>query len=205
MCNIMPRYLLDFAENITKKNYTVIFNLKCHCNNKYFSLYKNKETNEDIEKRKKWESLLKTYNGGGYSDNSGNIYLIKKNLFGFKIDEIKINKSDIPTPLTIVKAKCSQCGKEFIIFDNSKNGYDAFVDSIETKNTNIKNDLYQYKTIDNNFNITKIKITNDLPYEIFIKEFPNAVIDDFANAFSEISIYILKGNNYKCIFNEETR
>lgn len=44
-----------------------------------------------------------------------------------------------------------------------------------------------------------------MPYEIFIKEFPNAVIDDFANAFSEISIYILKGNNYKCIFNEETR
>lgn len=205
MYNILPRYLLDIANNIIKKKYSAIFNLKCTCDNEYFVLYRNKETDEEIIKRKKWETLLNKYNGGGYSDELGNVYLIKKNLFGVKSAEIKINKSEIPNPLTVVKAKCSKCGKEYIIFDNSKNGYDAVVDNLETKNSNKKNVQCQYKAINNKCKIIKVRIANDLLYEDFAKEFPGVTTESFANAFSEISIYLLENKRYRCIFNEETR
>lgn len=205
MFSIVPQYLLDFATNIKEKNNSAILNLKCQCNNEYFILFKNEETKEDKARRKKWEILLKKYNDGGYSDSSGNIYLIKKKLFGIKSEEIKINKSEISNTVSIIKAKCSKCGKEYVIFDNTKNGYDAVVDNIEIKNLNKNNVSYSYKAINTKDTIIKVKIINDLTYEEFVKEFPKYTIDNFKNAFSEISIYSLKDKRYKCVFNEETR
>lgn len=202
MYEILPQYLSSIATKITEtKNKKILFNINCICGGQNFFIFKNCETAEEITKKKNWESLIKGYNSG-YSDDKGNLYLTKK-IFGIKIKQIKINRSDVPQYNTIIKVKCSECGKEYIIYDSRENGYDAMVDSLE--NNKITDLPVQYiKFLDKEQSI-KIKITNDLAYQEFVDEFQNASLQDFSNAFSEISIYITNNNKRKCIFTAETR
>ena len=202
MYEILPQYLSSIATKITEtKNKKILFNINCICGGQNFFIFKNCETAEEITKKKNWENLIKGYNSG-YSDDKGNLYLTKK-IFGIKIKQIKINRSDVPQYNTIIKVKCSKCGKEYIIYDSRKNGYDAMVDSLE--NNKITDLPVQYiKFLDKEQSI-KIKITNDLAYQEFVDEFQNASLQDFSNAFSEISIFITNNNKRKCIFTAETR
>ena len=202
MYKILPQYFSNIATDIVERKKIIEFNLNCTCGNHTFFIFKNVETSEENIKRKKWESLVKKYNNGGYSDNEGNLYLTK-NLFGIKIKQIKINKSEIPKYITIFKAKRSNCGKEYIIFDSRINGYNALVDKLDGNKTN---DLpINYKKFLDKEKSIKIKITNELSLDEFVNEFQNNNIRDFSNAFSEISIYIDHNNKYKCIFTTETR
>ena len=202
MCTILPQYLADIATNIKLKNTTIIFNLNCTCGNQNFLIFKNEETIEDIKRKQKWEDLVKKYNGGGYSDCEGNLFLTKK-LFGLKTKQIKINKSEIPQYTTILKVKCSKCGKEYVIFDNRKNGYNAISEKLSDIKTN--DSSYSCKKFLDKEQTIKIKIINDLSYHEFIDEFKNASMKDFSNAFSEISVYIIQNRKNKCIFTTETR
>ena len=84
-----------------------------------------------------------------------------------------------------------------------KNGYDALVRE-KRKSTNEKRKI-SFKSLNQKENLVKIKIRNDISFSSFKKDFPNASAEDFSNAFSEISIYLLNKNKYQCVFNAETR
>ena len=202
MCKILPQYLSNIATNINLNKDTIIFNINCTCGNQSFFIFKNDETIDDIKKKQRWDDLIKKYDGGGYSDSDGNLFLTKK-LFGLKTKQIKINKSEIPQYTTILKVKCSKCGKEYMIFDSRSNGYNAISEKLSDNKTN--DSSFSYKKFLDKEQIIKIKIINDLSYHEFIDEFKNASMKDFSNAFSEISIYITHNNKNKCIFTTETR
>jgi len=202
---LLPNHLLSIAKNVKQKNSIVTFSLQCNCNCSNFILYQNNESHEECLKKSKWESLLKDFNGGGYSDKNGNLYLIKKNLFGIKTKELKINKSDIPKYLTIIKAKCICCLKEYIIFDNTKNGYDSIAEITDYANINNQDSSILYKAISKKATPIKIKIVNDMSFSSFIKEFPTLSKENYSNAFSHISIYMLENNKPRCVLNRETR
>lgn len=201
----VPNFLFPIADNIKEKDTTTTLNLKCSCNCPNFLLYKNKESNTEQIKRLKWEQLLQEYNGGGYSDSEGNLFLTKKKIFCIKPKGIKINKHDIPKYLIILKAKCSSCGKEYIIFDNCKNGYDAISHNTITDDSNKNQKTVEYKSLNKKPTHIKIKITNDMTYSNFLEEFPGATLEKYLNAFSNISVYLLKNNKFILVFSKETR
>ena len=202
MCTILPHYLSKIATSIKVNNKSITCNLICKCGNQNFFIFKNDETTEELLKKQKWESILKEYNGGGYSDSEGNLFLVKKFL-GFEIKKIKIKKSEMPHYTTIFKVQCSKCKNEYIIFDSRKNGYDAIAEydgKLKTNDLPIKFNKYI-----NDEQFIGIKITNDLSYEDFKNEFENLNKEDYSNAFSEISIYSTRDNKTKCIYYHETR
>lgn len=204
MYNLLPKYLSPIASNIKETKNKIQIELKCKCGCNTFKLYKNKETPEEYKIRKNWENLLKKYNGGGYSDQEGNIYLTSKNFCGMQ-KKIKIDPSLIPKYTNIIKAKCSNCGNEFVIFNNIENGYNANTDiniaKEKKEKVNFEQMLYKNLPIENN---VKIVINNRLTYEDITKEFENATKEFYSNAFSCISIYILDNKKYKCIYSEDT-
>lgn len=202
---LLPKPLLSIADIIEEKNTSISLILKCNCGCSEFFLLQNEETEYEEAKRAKWESLLHEYNGGGYSDKSGNLFLTKKSIFGIKVKEIKINKSDIPQYVTILKTRCSVCGKEHVIYDSRTNGYNAMTESDIIKNLKEENMPRSYKAINDKSAHVKIKITNDISPSIFIEEFPESPIENHANAYSHISVYLQKDNRYKCVFEKQTK
>ncbi len=204
MFNLLPSYISPIASNVKETKNKIQFELRCKCGCNTFKLYKNKETPEEYKIRKNWENLLKKYNGGGFSDQEGNIYLTSKKFFGVQ-KKIKIEPSIIPKYTNIIMAKCTKCGNEFIIFDSTKNGYNANADLNVAKGKIEKVDFEQMlnknSTIENN---VKIVINNKLTYEDITKEFGDVTKEFYANAFSRISIYILDNKKFKCVFSEET-
>lgn len=125
----------------------------------------------------------------------------------------------MPRYLIILKAKCTICGSEHIIFDSSKNGYDAVVDLLEkkdSKNTD-KNYVLEFKPIKeckNSHGISiMIKIINRVTFEEFceefgdIKEFSNKNINGkeslYLNAFGEIVVFSVTTNIIKQLYDIE--
>lgn len=72
--NGIPFYLRSLSFDIRQQKNTVCFHIMCTCKSKQFTVYKNEYTEQEQTKIKKWEELLKKYNGGGYSDKAGNVF-----------------------------------------------------------------------------------------------------------------------------------
>lgn len=205
MYNLLPNHLLSVAENVKEMKDAVEADLKCSCGCDLFHLYKNVENQEERIKRENWEQLLRHYNGGGYSDKNGNLYLTTKGFLGLNKKKIKIEKESIPEYHSIIKAQCHNCNKEYIIFDSSIHGYDALAESKTlTPNNNVVFELLCDSLQDGSADKTKIKIENNLDYNDLLKEYENLSPEQFANAFSCINIYALRDGKYKCVFTQHT-
>lgn len=201
MIDIMPNYLNKFAYNIQKKSQSISFMIKCECNTKEFQLLENEESREEKEKRKEFDELMKEYDGGAYSDKNGNIFLCSKDFLGIGRKKIQLPDSIIPFQIKVVKALCSHCGKEIILFDNRLHGYDAIVDPPN----NLSEDL-KFSVIRTNKKNSEIlvKIRNDLSIEEYIETMKGTFMERYAEAFSDISIYSITDGRKKLIFEEET-
>lgn len=66
--------------------------------------------------------MLRKYNGGGYSDKEGNVYLCTKSFLGIGKKSIRIDEMDFPEPVSIIKVVCEECKKEYVVFDSRKHG-----------------------------------------------------------------------------------
>ena len=198
MLDIMPNYLNKFAYNIQKKSKCISFMIKCECNSKEFQLLENEESRE---KRKEFERLIKEYDGGAYSDKNGNIFLCSKGFLGIGRKKIQLPDSSILFSIKVVKALCSHCGKEIILFDNRLYGYDAIVDP----HSNLSEDL-KFSVIKANKKPSEIlvKIRNDLSFEEYVETMAGTLTERYAEAFSDISIYSITDGRKKLIFEEET-
>ena len=197
-----PEYLKPLVIETNEIKNILHCKIQCPCNHSLFTVYKNRLPDEELKRMAEWENIVSEFNGG-YSDRDGNMILTKKNIFGKIVKELKINKNSIPNPVEIVKIKCSNCGKEFIIFDSSKHGYDAF-----TEKHSINADQYDFipiKPKDGTFSEIKIKIINDLTYEEFLEDIGAKLSkEDYTNAFSYISIEANIKGKWVEVFSKET-
>ena len=199
--NILPEYLREFASKVQNDTQTVSFIIKCKCQNTKFYLLENEETSEERAKREEFEKLLEKYDGVPYSDENGNIILSTKGILGIGKKKMHLQKDAIPFQIKIIKAKCSDCGREILLFDNRKYGYDAIVDPPKTAMQELKIiEKNQYGKAVEIF----MKIWNDLSYEEFIEEKGGGIIEEYSNAYSNIVIYTIDGNKKKKVFEEET-
>lgn len=209
---LVPNYIKNIANKIKETHEKVEVKLSCDCKEKYFFVYINKPLVEDEIAKAKWENLINTRFKKGnvyqYSDQQGNTFIVKKNIFGKIVDKERLNDMPKYTDTKIVKIRCISCGKEYIIFDNRIHGYNS---SIANENTTITYNnitFFQKKIKYSNNGAVEIiiKFENSENFEEYIKLNKTISEEKYSELFHYITIYgFLEENSKKSlIYSEET-
>lgn len=191
----------------------MILDIKCQCGSSKFKVFKNMPLESEIKSKEKWEKLINNRFRKGnveqYSDQKGNIFIVRKNLFGKIIDKEKLLDMPRYSKVNIIKIVCSQCQKEHLLYDNRLHGYDSFIDGIKScTNEKIEFKQQKFKGSISNLLEIKIRIYNDFSLEEFSSEVnPDITIEEYSNAYSDITIFgniIDIDDKNVIVFSEET-
>lgn len=201
---ILPKYLFQYACDIIEKKQEVVFNIKCNCGHRHFLFGKNQDvnvTNNVFDDYWKSFSVPIFSIGSAIDHKNGKEYYYGSTFFGIRIG--KFYKEDLPKLdcHNIIKVRCTNCGEEFIVFDNYLYGYD----SLDKRNKKIeilqeKDFLWNKKPFE-----MQIKILNDLTMEEFKETIEkNIETDEYSNLFSYIGVYKVINGRKTIYFEEET-
>ena len=111
----------------------------------------------------------------------------------------------------VIKIRCAECGREYIIFDGDKHGYDALTTVIK-KLTHIIDDQdndadQEYKILRKSCGV-EVAIQNDVPYEdveeIFRGHDLPLTREQYVNAFSWFTVSAVVDGKARVIFDMET-
>lgn len=200
--NKAPLYLSKYLINQIEKKDVLILRIGCECGCSSFRFLENFEDKETEHKEKKLMSMFAKTNERYIDPDTKAKYFVKRNIFG-KI-KIKIPESELDNfgSARIVKAVCTSCKREIILFDSRYHGYDAVVGNKQNLD---KNRQYQYREMANQIMQLEIELLQDIPYDEFLDEFGLELAENYSNAFSYITIYGLdeKGRRHR-LFEEET-
>lgn len=215
----IPRYLDRVGIAEEQKDNFLSVKLKCSCGHEKFEVYKgSSETN--AEELKAWYKKREQYFNSfeeeiyGYasrSDENGfymtGLALVDNGKKQIHVGRFYYNDKPVSVVYNVIKIKCAKCGEEYILFDNSRYGYDGMSCRGEKK--------ADYGTM--KFKRVKRKISTDLIYEVKIKIENEPTFEDFKKAsgesytaeeysegFSWISIYIFANGSTVKIYDEET-
>lgn len=208
----VPYYIKKIAKiELVKENWVTI-SIHCECGCDEFYLYINQFTkdqknridqyNNDFDKALRGQPLHKVL---FKSDKEGCVHTYVTE-FGIIKKEIYLPNPPEYASLLVYKAKCSECGNEYILFNNGIHGYDA----VTAEPTPYLSD-FQYTFRERKFN-------DKLPRRVFIKYENVESIEEFydasdekmdevtySNGFSWIVIYAVSPDGEKTeICSEET-
>lgn len=201
---MVPNYLVSIADRIIVKKNATTFHIKCICGCGTFLLAKNK--NDEIKQKNSFDSYWSSFKCPIFSlkdavdKQNGERYIYGTTFFGIRLG--KFYFKDLPkfNVRQIIKARCCQCGEEFIIFDNQHYGYNAL-----TKNEQ-QPKICEFTS---KFIWTKnpqeiiVVVRNDLSYNEFSKEFGESM-EKYSHSFESIEIYTMINGRKKRFFEEET-
>lgn len=206
--SILPDYLKNIAYEVVQKKDKISFKTKCSCGCCEFDFFKKKITAEE-RARKKWEEeLWKTYNGDFYHDKDGNFWMCSKSFLGIGKKKLKLTKQQYDDLMTetrdIVKIRCVNCAKEYILFDSREYGYDGVVDFLKNPQGADRSKA-EYKNVTGPAECA-IEIRNTFPYSEFEEEFGReGNYAMYTNAYSDIKIMAITAEKKKTIFSAETQ
>lgn len=200
----IPDYLKQYALEQTQKDNRLSFKLRCSCGCETFSvLGKNYTKDENILVKEYKENIPNTrwHSIYGGVDSSGKPYSFIKILGIFK-KQITFPQTPVFMEIDVIKAVCSQCQKEIVIFDSRYYGYDGMTSNDEEA----KKYILHFKQRDHKLYGIKVSIENEPSLEAF-----NEVLNEhyslefYSNSFSRISIHGLdeKGKQ-KLLYDFET-
>ena len=131
----VPEYLKPYSLTANQKSSRLSFQLKCTCGCDVFSIIGNSYTQEEKRIKKEYEDKIPdtgwhTIYGG--IDASGKPYCYIKKFFFFK-KYIELPQEPVFMGINVIKAACSQCQKEIVVFDSRYNGYDSQFTTEEQK------------------------------------------------------------------------
>ncbi len=194
----IPMYLEKNATLIRHKGNKVMVAFQCDCGSNIFAVAKNKLTYAEREQLKPYcealEKWLFSHGYGSFStkDENGQIHYWKR----LSDDQNDVEEVYIPpkppfATVTVLKAKCCSCGKEHVLFDSRKNGYDAM--------TSEEREDLEYIPHYNNYSKKQyqleICIENDESLEAFKEATGTNESEEFySDAFSWIWIYGIDEN-----------
>lgn len=126
----IPNYLHDIAYNESRKKNFTTFRIKCKCGCVRFHIYESYLNKEENELCKPYYDVLEYLIRGGYSssctkDKNGVIHhwiYLSQNHDGPK-EEVFIPPKPICASINIIKVKCSEYGREYVIYDSRTSGY----------------------------------------------------------------------------------
>lgn len=202
---ILPDYLNEIADEVRETEHEVTFISKCLCGNKNFIIAKNRvENDENNPFDDYWNSRKVPIFSlcSAVDKKNGKEYTYGTTFFGIRVG--KFYNEDIPEidRTRILKIKCSECGKQFILFDSRYHGYDAIS---EKERLQIKSDKEYIFSWGRTSGEVKVKINNDLTLTEFLEEFKTSCVSkDYPNAFTNIIVYHIINGKKKKVFEEET-
>ena len=185
----IPEYLSGFASGKKQNGSRVSFQLKCPCGCELFSVVRNSRTPEEKRLEREYEENLPDIGWHtiyGDRDADGKLYSYIKKFFFFK-KRIDFPPSPAFMDVNVIKATCSQCKKEFTVFDSRYHGYDAQFAAEEQKAYVPHFENSKAKT----GNITVTLEQND----------EESVAPEY---FSWIQISVMNGNKKHTFFDAET-
>lgn len=208
MNNILPDYLKGIAFEIKQKNDKISFMVKCSCGSEMFDFYKKLLTENDREKKQKLNELYQKYNGDHYIDKDGDFCFCSKSFFGIGKKKVKMTVSQFKDILTymrkVIKVKCNNCGKEYVIFDSNQYGYDGTVDFLQNPEIADRSNIVYKKICESSK--CRIEIRNTETYEDFLETFDDNIgYEMYTNAYSSIKITALDECRNKVILSQETQ
>lgn len=215
----IPHYLDKIAFAEVQKGNLLYMKIKCPCGCEKFEVYKGSAEKNAAEVKawyKKREQYFNSFGAEIYgyafrSDENG-FYETGLALIENGKKQIHVGKfyyKDKPDSIVdnVIKIKCAECREEFVLFDNSRYGYDGKICRNEEKA-----DIISMK-----FKQVKRKISHDFTYEVKVgieneptfEAFKNAsgseyTAEEYSDGFSWISIYIAANGSTVKIYDEET-
>ena len=174
----------------------LIFSFQCDCGNKQFVIARNRLTRSERELLKPYYDALHNsisrYGSWCTKDENGTLHHWKM----LSEDQNDVTEVFIPpkpkfASVTVLKAMCSECGKEYVLFDSRKNGYDAMT----SEDMDDLDYLPHFQNYGKKQYILEIKIENDESLEAFIENSGiNCSEDFYSDSFSWIIIWGIDEN-----------
>lgn len=206
----IPKYLKDVAySEKSKKNFTS-FKIKCKCGCIHFDLYENFLNKEEKKICKPYFDALDYSITGGYGssctiDEDGHIHHWIH--LTFSSDGPKKEVFIPPQPacacIFSVKAICSECGTEYLIFDNRFHGYDGKLSCELSDEEKIYIPHYKKKRRKDNLPIQLIiEVEHDMNFDDFKEDIGiDCQFEDYTESFTWIVIYTIdsKGKKRKIV------
>ncbi|MBR5119527.1 MAG: hypothetical protein IKV02_00885 [Clostridia bacterium] len=191
----IPNYLKHMAVFDKCKSNWTYFSIECTCGCNRFEIYENHPTKEENALLKPyyeaWDEIHANKPRKITVDENGNKHYWRlfeplKGLDGAH-EEIIVPERPFFSGITVIKVKCTECGKEHVVFDNRLHGYDGMAGE-ETKETLEYEPHFKRKCKD--IVSLYIKIENDESFEEFQENTDLGFSEEqYSDAFSWITIY----------------
>jgi hypothetical protein len=182
-----PDYLQPYAIDPKQTGTRLCFQIQCSCGCKEFQLLEKSYTEEEKHQIRQLEEGLPNlrwhtiYSG---MDTGGKPYHYIKR-FGIFKKRISIPEAPVFQNIQAVKALCSQCRREILLFDSRYHGYDALPSDQESTK---QYDMHFAPAAQQTYGI-EIAVENDPSLEQFRENFGEPCSPEFySNAFDWISI-----------------
>ncbi len=188
---LKPKYIENILSVVKEEIGEIKCDVVCECGSRYFRGYEN--IAPDAEEQEKYvkelarisrrSRMLKTIEEDGKKYICG-----MRGLFGNKIGE-KIEARDFDYT-SVLKIRCAECHKEYVLFDSRFYGYDAIIPERESKYDNVE---YEYAPIswrgdDDGVATFVVHIQNDNSLEGLTKNIQGADEEMYSNAFDWIGV-----------------
>ena len=191
-----PDYLKRYALQHIQGGKRLSFKLICSCGCKTFHVLEKNYT--DDEKRLIEEYGNSISHAGGHSiysgiDSEGEPYYYTRILGIFK-KSITLPKAPVFMGIDVIKAMCSQCQKEIVLFDSRYYGYDGMTSADE----DAKKYTPHFKQRDRKLYCIEITIENEPSLAAFSEVLGEPCSFEFySNSFSCIWVHGLDENGKK--------
>lgn len=206
----IPEYLKKNAINPKHTKENIQFEFVCDCNNKEFYIFQNYLTKEEKVIVNEYEKAFEKVFKGSWtykmeSDEKGIVHYWRVytplGMYGPK-KEVFLPEKPAFAELNVIKAKCTHCGKEYVLFDSRHHGYDA----VTNDESEVSLYVPQFKQKGTSTFGVMIKVENDDSLEAFIKNTGEECDEAFySNAFGAITIYTINSDGRKkVLFDAET-
>lgn len=210
----IPNYLKTITFDETRKGSFTVLKVKCSCGSMLFDVFESYLDKAEWEACKPYyDALDKLYTGGRAStctiDEDGTVHhwvLFSSDLNGPK-EEVFVPEPPVFSSIQVIKAKCSKCQKEHILFDSRYHGYSGKYGNAAT---NSEKEYVPHFRQKRRRDTLPVLLCVQLEYDDNLEEFQQntGIACDYANysdAYTWITIYAIDENGKKRkLFERET-
>lgn len=128
----IPLHLTNLATEIQETKKTVEFRLKCPCGEERFFVFKSTSDKKAEPKKFHLPIMVKS---AEIDERAKKVLITESTFFGISVRKTYENwdPNKKMNHRTVLKLKCPNCGKEFVLFDSAVHGYDGVC--AETENS----------------------------------------------------------------------
>lgn len=207
---IKPRYIENILSVTKEKRGEIECDVVCECGARHFVGYKNiiVRSEEETAYEAAYNAFNERYSRIRFGDETGVSYIYgMKGLFGEEVLEKLVYKQLDSTE--IIKVKCAECGKEYILFDSRFHGYDAIIPERESKYDSVVYDFAPvvWKKDQDGIATFTVKIQNNNSLGDFIENAYQTDEETYSNSFGWITIKAvnIKSKAKKVLLDMETQ